>query len=196
MLGGINLLPRDKECYLNQEYYCKKQIGVVFGIGVFILSLWHGVLWQQINIVIKQTGYLRQQQFLLEQNESDTKQQQQKLQQVMSKIINLEQQQLWLIQVFENLHCGNPPNSQLTQLAIKGDGVKLFGKTDAMFGITQLLKTFAQIKNCSPPLVEKITRQGDDYNFILSSSCDSGSVTVDVDFNRNNDKRASSSGEL
>ena len=174
MTIGINLLPWRNSLRLKKEQCFRRQWGFIFGAMIIALTVWHLVLWRQINIVIKQTTHVRQQLSLLErrsQDENGGKQEQQKLQQVANRIINLEQRRSGLIQIFENLHRSVAANSQLTQLVIKSDGVKLFGKTDSMFGITQLVKSFAQTKYCAMPLVQKISRQDEEYNFVVLLSC-------------------------
>jgi Tfp pilus assembly protein PilN len=174
MAAGVNLLSWRIEACLNKERAFKKHLFVVFVVVIFVLSFWHIALWRQINIERKQNGPLRQQLILLEQqlkDENKLKEQQQKQQQATSKIIKLEGQQLKLAQVFENLHRGMAANTQLTQVVIKKDSVKLSGKAETMFGVTHLIKTFAQAKNCSVPLVQKISQQDDEYDFVLSLSC-------------------------
>ncbi|CAL7961937.1 conserved hypothetical protein [Gammaproteobacteria bacterium] len=176
MATGINLLPWRSSLRLEKERYFRGQILVIFGFVVILLAVWHLVLWRQTNTVIKQTAYARQQLSLLQrqsQDKDDVKQGQQKLELVAGRIIILEKRRLGLIQIFENLHRGMTANLQLTQLVIKGDSVKLFGKTDSMFGITQLIKSFSQTKYCAMPLVQRISRQGDEYNFVVLLSCGS-----------------------
>jgi len=174
MVTGINLLPWRSSLRLEKEHYFRRQMLVIFGVVVIVLAVWHLVLWRQINTVIKQTVYVRQQLSLLQQQsqyKNDAKQKQQKSERVTGRIITLEKQRIGLIQIFENLHRGMTANLQLTQLEIKSDGVKLFGKTDSMFGITRLIKSFSQTKYCAVPLVQKVSRQDDEYAFVVSLSC-------------------------
>lgn len=126
-------------------------------IVILILLWWHLVLSKQINTTAQQLETLQQQ---LEYAKTE---------QFTNKNTHLELQQLWLVQIFTRLHHTKPGNSQLTQLVIKNNEVKLFGQANSMFGITQTLKSFAS-KHCAPT-IQKITRQGDDYNFIILLAC-------------------------
>lgn len=167
MITGINLLPWRKELRRKNERYFRIQVSVIFMLAVVILTLWHLILWRQINIAAKQTDRIRKQLALLEkrpQDKNNNKQQERQL----SQMISLEQQRLGLIKIFENLHCGMAANARLTQLIIKGGNCILFGKADSMFGITKLIKNFIQAKHDAAPMVQKINKEGDEYNFILS----------------------------
>ncbi|MEI8054727.1 MAG: hypothetical protein WCH10_01840 [bacterium] len=169
MVTGINLLPWRSSLRLEKERSFRRQILVVLGVVVIILVVWHLVLRCQINTVIKQTTHVRKQLSLLQrrsQDKSGVKQERQKSEYIVGRIINLEKRRIELIRVFENLHRGMTAGLQLTQLVIKKDGAKLFGKANSMFGIMQLIKSFSQTK-CAMPLVEKINRQGDEYNFVV-----------------------------
>ena len=161
----INLLQWRKELRLKKERYFRMQVLAVLLVVTIILTLWHLVLWRQVDNRVKQTRYMQQQLLLLEQqlqNEDDTGKQQKQAQQSIDRIIKLEQQRVRLMQVFENLHRGITTGVQLTRLIIKKDDNKLFGKADSIFGITQLIKSLSQAK------VQKISRQDDEYNFALS----------------------------
>lgn len=174
MSTGINLLPWRQELRLKKARFFKKQMLVIFGVAIAILALWHLALWHQINIETKQTARMRQELLLFEQrlkNKNQNNQQQQRAQQAISRIINLEEQRTRLVKIFENLHRGIIANVQLTQLVIKNNGVDLFGKADSMFGITQLIKIFVQTNYCTIPTVQKISHQGDEYDFALSLCC-------------------------
>lgn len=174
MPTGINLLPWRKELRLEKARAFKKQILVILGIVIAILALWHLALWHQLNIEIKQTTQLRRELLSYEQqfkNKNQSNEQQQQTQQALDKFINLEEQRTRLIKIFENLHHGITANTQLTQLVTKNDEVKLFGKADSMFGITQLIKSFAQTKHCTIPTIQKISHQENEYDFAMSLYC-------------------------
>jgi Tfp pilus assembly protein PilN len=174
MPTGINLLPWRKELRLEKARSFKKQTLVVLGVVITILALWHLTLWRQINVETKQMARVRQELLLCEQrfkNENQSKQQQQLIQQAISRIINLEEQRTRPIKIFENLHRGITANAQLTQLVIKNNEINLFGKANSMFGITQLIKSFAQTKYCTIPTVQKISHQENEYDFAMSLHC-------------------------
>lgn len=172
-MTGINLLPWRNSLRLKKERHFRQQWIIIFMIMVIVLVALHLVLWRQLNITTKQTVKLQQQLSWLEKqlqdkNNTSKEQQQQQPQPIIDKIISLEQQCIGLIQIFEKLHQNVTANSQLTQLMIKSNNVKLFGTTNSMFGIAQLVKGFSQTKYYATPLVQKISRQGDGYDFILS----------------------------
>ncbi len=174
MPTGINLLPWRQELRLKKSRFFKKQMLVILGVAIVILALWHLALWHQINIETKQTAQIQQELLLFERrfkNKNQSNQQQQRAQQAISRIINLEEQRTGLIRIFENLHRGIIANVQLTRLVIKNNRVNLFGKADSMFRIMQLIKSFAQTNYCATPTVKKISHQGDEYDFALSLYC-------------------------
>lgn len=144
-------------------WFKKKQILIAIGITLVVLLWWHLILNRQLNTVTQQLEKLQQQ--LEYAKKAATKQQ------LTNKITNLELQQLWLVQIFTKLHLIKPGNSQLTQLVVKNDEVKLCGQADSMFGITQILKSLTSMQRCTAPTIQKITRQGDVYNFIVLLSC-------------------------
>lgn len=119
----------------------------------------HFMLLHRINDATKRVQYLRQQLALLNISKP-----QQQLFTMFNKITELEQTRVRLIQNFENLHRGITINTQLNQLIMKKNEMKLFGKAEAMPGITLLLKAFANNR----PIIQKINRQDDEYDFILS----------------------------
>jgi Tfp pilus assembly protein PilN len=175
MPTGINLLPWRQELRLKKARSFKKQMSVVFGVAIVILALWHLALWRQINVEIKQIAQMRQELLLFEQqlkNKNKSNIEQLRTQQAISRIINLEEQRTRLIKIFENLHHGITTNAQLTQLVIKNNEVKLLGKAESIFGITRLIKSFAQTNYCTIPTVQKISHQGDEYDFALSLYCE------------------------
>jgi|GEM_PF-3490130 len=174
MITGINLLPWRRELRLKKELYFKKQLLITFGVVVLILSLWRAVLWRQINVVTKQTRHLQQSLYSAEQRLKDQnkmEQLQQKPQLTGSRISGLEKQQIGFVQIFDSLHRGMPANLRLTQLMTKKGSVKLLGKTDSIFGVIQLVKVFNQTTHCSVPLVQRLSREGDEYDFVLSLDC-------------------------
>ncbi|EKE01666.1 MAG: hypothetical protein ACD_21C00077G0002 [uncultured bacterium] len=166
MSTGINLLPWREEARFKKKRAFQMQLLAVFMVAAIILSLWHVVLWKQINAITKQNKSLQQQSLLLEQ-QAQGENKKNNPQQIINKIIELERRRDELVQIFTNLHRGVSANSQVTQLVIKSGGVELFGKTDSMFGVTQLIKTFGQTKQNAAPLVQKVSRQDDEYSFAL-----------------------------
>lgn len=166
MTTGINLLPWRKESRLKKERCFRKKAIVVFGFVIFFLMLWHFILWRQINVIEKQIDHIQQNLRLLEKKapiKNNAKHQQQ--QQVINRITNLEQERIGFVSFFEKLHQGVVANTQLTQLMIKNNDIKIFGKASSMFGVVELLKIFS--KNNAKPVLQKITRQDDDYDFVM-----------------------------
>lgn len=170
MTNGINLLPWRKELRRKNERYFRKQILIVVVITATILILWHLMLLRQINIAVKQADNARQMLLLTEKQSYDKNNNKQQKQQ-LSQIINLEQMRFGFVKIFESLHCGMASNAWLTKLIIKGGECTIFGKSDSMFGITKLIRSFAKVKYCTAPVAQKIKKEGDEYDFILSLSC-------------------------
>ena len=104
MPTGINLLPWRKELRLEKARSFKKQMPVVFGVVIVLLALWHLAFWRQINIETKQTAQMQHELLLCEQrfkNKNQSKQQQQRAQQAINRIINLEEQRTRLIKILK-----------------------------------------------------------------------------------------------
>jgi Tfp pilus assembly protein PilN len=145
----------------------------VFAIAMMVLFLWHMVLRHRFDIETKQEKFLQQQLVSLEKlaQEKNKEEQQQNEQSVTKKVAELEKKQKNLVRFFEGLHRGMSASLKLTRLLIKNEGISLFGKADTVFGVGYLAKSFSHEKNCESSVIQKIRKQDEDYEFVLSLRC-------------------------
>lgn len=166
----INLLPWRKENDIKKAQCFKRQMLVMFVIVVSFLVIWHIVLKRQINVVTRQTIYMQKQLFLFEpllRGAEEIRKQQIMLQQTIHKITRLETQRINLVKFFSNLHHDTVSGFYATHLLIKDGSATLFGRARSTYGVAHLVKSLTKMNYYSTPVVQKISKQNNEYEFIL-----------------------------
>jgi len=87
--------------------------------------------------------------------------------QVANQTLSLEQKQIEFIQIFNAIHQGMLANLYITQLSIKDHEVKIMGQVKLLSDLNQFNTKLFQIKSGSMPIIQKISRQNDCYDFVL-----------------------------
>ncbi|HBY55807.1 MAG TPA: hypothetical protein DEG23_03215 [Coxiellaceae bacterium] len=166
----INLLPWRVELQFKKIYYFKMQMAIFLVAAGSILLLWHVFLEQKINRTTKQANQLQKQLDLAAkqiQDGSKLKQQKDMGHQVANQTLSLEQKQIEFIQIFNAIHQGMLANLYITQLSIKDHEVKIMGQVKLLSDLNQFNTKLFQIKSGSMPIIQKISRQNDCYDFVL-----------------------------
>jgi len=170
MTWRVNFLPWREERRNKKRRLARLQIVSVVVVAVLVLLLWHTALWKKINQETRQVKNVQQQVRVQSprQKKDPEAQLPQNKQQLLNKIKGLEKQRLRLAQIFDGLHKGVGEGSLVTQLVIKAGSISLTGKTETMFGIQQLIRVFRKTEQRGAAKIQKISRQGDAYKFVLN----------------------------
>lgn len=152
-------------------YYFQIQLLISVVIAMMIVFGWHVVLQRNINLSRKKINNLQSQLAIVTKQVASNKkliQQQQRLQQVGGQMTNLVRQQNIISQGLKALHQGGMASLYITQLLIGNNEMRITGKTKTMADLAGLIN---KINHAYPAakyaVIQKITKQDDDYNFTL-----------------------------
>ena len=170
MCAGINLLPEQKElCKKNKHLF---YIIVLLNSAVLlsVLLIWCLALWQTLSTINKKNSSIKNRLHELAQKTPNPKHKQSN--DSKNSFINhkniIANNQNRFISIINNINKNIETSMQLTQLNIDTNQGKLFGTTEEIVDITNILQDFTQSQHYINPMVEKIVRQNYRYSFMLS----------------------------
>jgi hypothetical protein len=160
-MTAINLLPRHKEASSRGFY-------VIFFVVInIVFLLWHISLQQRKNVAIKQVHMLQKDLESVAKQSQDSAQLKKQEQIMANNIKELEQSRIKFVQIFRVMHQGMARNLNLIQLAIKSREIKIIGRTKSISDLKQLVVKIIDSKCGNFPVIQKVNRNQNGYDFVL-----------------------------
>lgn len=164
---GINLLAKRQELDSKKSRYFKLQAIILLVVAGLVLLLWHMRLQQKNNVVLKQVHCLQKDLEELVKPSQGSAWPKGQGQLIANNMVDLEKKRTKFVQIFSTMQQGVARNLNLTQLSIKNGEIKIIGETKSISDLKSLVATIISSKNRSVPVIQKVNRKQDGYDFIL-----------------------------